>query len=1089
MTKAGPVLVNVPSNKFYPPHIDESQALFRTHLITARLPQKITTKKLIVIEAQAGQGKTTLASQFLDFNKFDYIWYQIGMEDSDPFFVLSSLLLNLSNKFPAFSSSQLDSILKEGQVGPLAIQRCANLFLQNIDACFSHDICIVFDDIHLISNNALTNSFLEYLLETSPPKLHFLLISRHPLELKCKILRNSQAICYLKTEDLALTHLEIETLFNTILHQEISRKEAEEIHRITNGWIMGIILASDPISGRGKFWQSAVSPVPSSSPHQCHMLEYFQDEIFDQIPETHHIPFLKLALLGEIPVDLAQAITNIQDIETILSKMAQNNFFVYQLDNHQRIFRFHHFFQEFLQLQAKTKLPQTDIDHIHICEAEYYLQREVIDKAMLCYKEAGDYKTMEKILKEKGMDLIARNKRLAILALLQSIPETTLFEYNWLTLYTGLLQIDYIPQTTLPFFDTARVGFRKTGEEIGEIISLSLTIYYHYVVSGCFYLGAKLLPRTEELLRKNGVTLPVHVKIMAASNLAFGLCFFNAKVNEARSYIAMAATLAGKHDLPSFTVSSRFIQGYIELLNGNTSKFLKEAEICFSLLNDPLVGTANKLTIRIMYLCYHSMAGDHLNFSAEQQALETSIDQEVLGQTIAAPYLYVWGSSCLFSVGKTEKAMELLNRGLGSTSSAATDHMHSQILQWQAFGYALLGVNQDALSCITQSIRLRAKAGGPFHEAFNAIIAGSVYSRLGMSEFAEFSLERGLKIVKSIPSSFLQICAYLNLSFHKLVTAGPTAALSDLRIGLNLMKRHGINHFWTWEPTMMIRLLSLAVQRDIEKPFARQLARERLDVSFSDTGNIIPLLHFSLLDNFQISIGRQTLFRASNFSPSQRELLGLLLTTKGQRVSQEHAQLALWPDKPPKNARTSFDTLLNRLRKELSTRLTLPAKNYISLKKGILELNHSRIDAFKFAEMASLGIQHCKNGEWWQAGNTFRTALSCWNGFWPEDSFRNEQTISFSDQLINSLFEITLIWAKNLAKMGQSAEAITLLERTLRTLFQDERLISLLYSLYLKNHNHLKARETLDRYRLALEKLGYSGHEIEELLTESLAFS
>ncbi len=1084
-----PTLVNAPSNKFYPPHIDEAQALFRTHLISSRLPQKITTKKLIVIEAQAGQGKTTLASQFLDFNKFDYIWYQIGQEDSDPFFVLSSLLLNLSNKYPAFNSSRLNSILSQGQIGPLDIRRCVNLLLHYIDAFVTHDICIVFDDLHLVANSALTNNLLDHLIETSPPKLHFLLLSRHPIELKCKVLRNSQAICYLKTEDLALTYLEIESLFNTILGQQISRQEAKEIHRITSGWIMGIILASHPISGRGKFWRTAVNPVSSSTPVQGHMLEYFQDEIFDQIPEALHIPFLKLAMLSEIPVNLAASITGIEDIETVLGTMARGNFFVYQLDNHRHTFRFHHFFQEFLQLRAKQLLPRRDINHIHICEAEYYLQRKVTDKALLCYKNANDYRTMERIVKESGFDLIVRNKTLSILALLDTIPEETLFQYNWLTLYAGLLRIDYNPQDTLPFFDAARAGFARTGDEVGEITSLSLTIYYHYVVSGRFNHGTTLLSRTEELLRKNEGILSVHIKIMAASHLAFGLCFFNAEVDKARTYIAKAATLAVKHDLHNFTALCRFILGYIELLNGNTSKFLKEAETCFSLLNDPLVGMANKLNVRIMYLCYLSMTGDHLNFSAEQQAIDASIDQKVLDQTVAAPYLYVWGCSNLYSTGKTAQALELLNRGLGSTSSAKSDHMHSQILQWQAFGHALLGENQEALDCITQSTHLRSQAGSPFHEAFNAIIAGAVYSRIGMSDSAECSLERGFKTIDLIPSSFLLICAYMNLSFHKLITAGPTAALNDLRMGLNLMKRHDFKHFWTWEPTMMMRLLSLAVQRNIEKTFARKLARERLDVSFTDTGHIIPLLHFSLLDNFQVSIGHLVSFRASNFSPSQRELLGILLTTKGQRISQEYAQLALWPDSPPENARTSFDTLLTRLRKELSSGLSLPGKSYIALRKGILELSHSRIDALQFSGMAAIGLQHCRNGEWWQAGNAFRTALSHWKGLWPEESFCNEQTIAFTDQLRHSLVDITLIWADNLAKMDQSGEAISLLERTLQSHFQDERLIGILYSLYLKNHKHLKARETLDRYRTALEKLSYSFEEIEELLAEIVNFS
>ena len=58
-----------PSNKFYPPHIDHSQSLLRHNLLTTKLPGKTHNKKVIVIEAQAGQGKTTLVSQFLDHNK------------------------------------------------------------------------------------------------------------------------------------------------------------------------------------------------------------------------------------------------------------------------------------------------------------------------------------------------------------------------------------------------------------------------------------------------------------------------------------------------------------------------------------------------------------------------------------------------------------------------------------------------------------------------------------------------------------------------------------------------------------------------------------------------------------------------------------------------------------------------------------------------------------------------------------------------------------------------------------------------------------------------------------------------------------
>ena len=63
----------------------------------------------------------------------------------------------------------------------------------------------------------------------------------------------------------------------------------------------------------------------------------------------------------------------------------------------------------------------------------------------------GDFEAMEELLRVKGMNLIAQNRAIYILALLKSIPEKTLFEYGWLTLYAGLMQVDFTPQATLPF--------------------------------------------------------------------------------------------------------------------------------------------------------------------------------------------------------------------------------------------------------------------------------------------------------------------------------------------------------------------------------------------------------------------------------------------------------------------------------------------------------------------------------------------------------------------------------------------------------------------------------------------------------------
>ncbi|MEE4240235.1 MAG: hypothetical protein V2I36_02120, partial [Desulfopila sp.] len=343
----------IPSNKFYPPHIDENQSLFRSRLIEDVLPGKHHKTKIIAIEAQAGQGKTTLAYQYITHHNHNHIWYQIGKEDADPVVLLSGLLHSLNNTLTTFSSPQLENIILRGEIGPLDLQRCANILLADVDRHLHTNLYIVFDDLHLISHAEMTNQLLAYLLDTSPPRMHFVLTSRHPFELKSKTIRNRSSVSFLNTHDLALNSSEIEILFNDVFRRSISVADARKIEDITSGWVMGIVLAAHPMSGSRSIEKANSTNFQIlGSPSQKDMLEYFQDEIFKCIPEKYHLPFLKLSFVDEIHANLAKRITGITEIDTILQDLTRENLFIYNLDPNYTLFRFHHFFQEFLQVRA-----------------------------------------------------------------------------------------------------------------------------------------------------------------------------------------------------------------------------------------------------------------------------------------------------------------------------------------------------------------------------------------------------------------------------------------------------------------------------------------------------------------------------------------------------------------------------------------------------------------------------------------------------------------------------------------------------------------------------------------------------------------
>lgn len=1079
-----PLNSSIPSNKFYPPHIDEDQSLFRSHLIESILPGESQRHKVIAIEAQAGQGKTTLAYQYISHYKHNHIWYQIGREDADPVLLLSGLLHNLSMTLPGFSSPKLEHIVNQGEIGPMDLLRCANILLNDIDRHLAGRLYIVFDDLHLIEDAELTNNLIAYLLDTSPPNLHFVLTSRHPFELKSKTIRNRNAVAYLTTKDLALNSNEIERLFNDIFNRSISISEARKIEDVTAGWVMGIVLAAHPISGKKSMAHADISTVPFlDSPTQKDMLEYFQDEIFSHISEDLHIPFLKLSFLDEIHVELASRISGVEDIDIILTELTQENLFIYNLDTEYNNFRFHHLFQEFLQARAKKILNEQEIKIIYGDSAAYFLEKNMVEKALHCYQQGGEYEQMDHLLYHYGLKLLAQNRTLTILNLLNSIDDQTLLQYGWLTLYSGILGGDFHPQKTLDHLEAARKMFREQGEEKGELLALAQIIYYHFVVSGRYHTGAGLLRRIEDLLEKNRNDLSKNVIILVARNLAAGFCFFSGDMDNARKYINTALTIAIDNNIRNFMASTVFIKAYISLLTGNRKDFRNEVETSYRLLNDPLVGMSNKLTLRVMHICNLSMHGDITNYFHQQQLIQETIDKRVVKQTVAAPYFFIWGTSCFISMGETSKGLDLLNRGVNVSSTAKSEHMLSQLLQWQAYILAIHGNNRSAAVKIEEAAQLRDIAGGPFYEAFHAIIAGAVYGRLKKKKLAKDFFSRAIKLAEAIPSPYLLACALLQKSYFILTAYGEKSVRDDLERGLEIMIAQEYDHFWGWEPVAMTQLLTSAIQQDLHRTFCRKLAHKRFKVHITNDGEIIPLLRCTVLDGFSMSTANTLHLTVEQLTPLQRELLSLLLMSKDKKIGQEKVQLLLWPDSSPEKSRKKLDTLLGRLRSTFSEHLPVHSKNYLVLNKGILSLENTVSDLEEFLDNCKAGFKHADRDEFWQAGNRFYDALQLWGGSLPSDTFHNDSIYVFEDSLLATYEKMSLRWSQILTDAERQKEAIPILTKLLHTNPLMEEAVILLCRVYDATYQPLKIREILDNYRKALLKAEYEKDEIEEMIT------
>ncbi len=1070
----------LPTHRFPPPFPATPPALIRSSLLHDRLPGQRHNKKVIIIEAQAGQGKTTLARQFLDTVGTPFLWLQTSTEDIDPRRLFCRLLHDLAAILCGFSSPHLAGILATDAIAPEDIPCCADILLRDLAATLPDHFYLVFDDLQRIDSDTPFIALLQHLIDASPPQLHFILISRRPVELRARAIRNGDDLIYLNTFDLALDIDDIDELFCTVLRRKISRAEAAEVLHLTGGWIMGILLICHPISGQNPFWRKPEeTDLPAQQPPE-HLLDYFYEEVLSSIPETFHPALLRLSFLHEVPADLAEALSGIAGTQHFLARMARDNAFIYEEGEAHHIYRFHGLFREFLQQRGRQLLSQREIADIHHHEARYHLSGNCIEKALASYKKSGDLKTMDSILKAEGMGLLARNRFSSLRSLLQSIPEKSLNAYPWLTLFTGLMHIDHAAEKAFSYIERARPHFAETGEADGELLALAKSIHCHLLTMSRFHEGERLLPRAEQLLERHRYSLPAPIVVLASLNVAAGHCFFNGEMGRARHFIHQAANLAARNDLRDFLASAHVIKAAIDLVSGTNATFVREAEACFALFDDPMVSEGNRLAMRMLFLCHLSMNGDQRNFRILRQALLDAIQAPSPGAPLASQIIEVWTAAGLASRGLAVEALRSLNTRREAPPGADGEQEPGEHTAWRAFALSLSEA-QAAAGETLATIRPES-CRGPFPMALALITMAAAHSRLGRHDDATSALVKALSIARKIPSAYLTICALFNLANSTLANKGEEAALTPLQAGLSLMKINGYTSFWTWEPQMMRRLLGMAVKHDIEERFTQSLARTRLGVNFTREGEPLTLLTFTLLDHFEMSMDGKILFRAKDLTLLQRELLGLLLTARGQRIAQEKVLLELWPDTRPNNARKSFDSLLARLRQLLTTQFNVPAKEYLYMQKGILCLANYQIDALQFLEAARSGLYHYRNGERLQACKALYAALSLWKGGMPDDTFHSEQVFTFNDTLSNLLIRSGLTLATILAEAQRDDEAIAVIERILKHNCLEDRLTTLLYQLHRRNNTPLKAKDILERYRKALLKADYSEEEAGKFL-------
>ncbi|VVS92375.1 BTAD domain-containing putative transcriptional regulator [Desulfoluna spongiiphila] len=1050
----------------------------RTSVLQAISQRAFGKKRSLLMEAQAGQGKTTFARQYLDHVTTRGLWCCLEPGDTDAAHLIARLYSLLKSSIKPFASRLVATRLARGDISYQGMGKIAKALRADLKKALKTDLFIVFDDLHHIENSPAALKFLTGFLSQSNQGLYFILISRRRIPRQVRALFQSGQCVYLDSRALAFSREETREFVHRCLEIPLSREQLHRLHRDTCGWIMGI-------KSRCLGMTSARS-VPLDGNATLDVC-YFDEEVYPAMAAHVSNALLKLALLEEIPLPLARQAEDEKSLCETLAYLCRNHFFLSRGEANDDTYAFHPLFRDFLGTKCREQCPPHEIAQFLDMAGKWYEKSHAFLNALSCYVQTQNADAVEALLERQGVSIYRTEEPHAVYDLLRRIPGCESETRGWTLYFSGLLALEADPASALGFLHLSRTLF-VTGENLsGEFLATTEICISHILMDAHISVAIPLFDRATELFNRLRPSLSPFCLTRAATALGTCHLFFSGDTNASEACASLAKATAREHGMQTLLVEAYTASCFNRMGRGRFFKSAEELDAQFVHLSHPGTKASARLRAGLAQLNQLEITGDFFNYNHLKPILHRQTRHDLLRHTVFQGISPLWETCQALATGDPDQALQLIDNALASDKASHNAHLQSQLRHYQAYIYGLKNEPEKALQAASVSLALRDQATVPYFVTLQAMVLGAMYVQLDRPEEAEAFLGRAIEKSRGSGERFIRCGALAHRALLNLKRQRTTEAFEDTRNLLSLMEKERYVHFDTWTPRVMLPVLQFAHARGIMPDVALALAEHRLNISFDAQSRILPLLEITTLGRFGLYVEGHELLDGTRLSHNEQRLLAAIICSPSRSIGIHAMFHMIWPDSDEEKALKALKVMLFRLRKKISHPARHPDfdfQDYLQHKNRQLFLAHCRIDAHDFLDAASRGTAQCRNHQHWQACNSFRYALSLWKGPFLQSIAYDDAAGEFNDRFfLNTLSNAATSWSALIATHGDpSREDLELIERSVSRGAGTADMLKNLFDLHTAAGNTGKIRDLTLAYRDALIRTGYTEEEVNEEL-------
>ncbi|UCG29660.1 MAG: winged helix-turn-helix domain-containing protein [candidate division WOR-3 bacterium] len=389
--------------------------------ITTLLKNNID-KKLILINAGAGYGKTTALSQFIARADLPCVFYHLEPSDSELglfFSYLTTGLKQLNSHFGRRMERILRTLTPATEHVDMVVGTFINEFVEHVPG----DALIVLDDYHNIDPSHEIDKALNYLLQHAPENLHLIIATRLQPHFPMTNLKARDDVFVLTNDNLTFNYNEIEQLFKEIHGIVLESDEILALEEHSEGWVTSLQLILQAAGkGLGKKLKPGLPLLQQKDPSKwwSDYFNYFAQEIYQNEPVEVRDFMVSISILEWLDNNACNEITRRKNSGEILRYLEQKNAFVSRMPNGH--YRFHNLFREFLTSKWRdTGLRRKTL----LRAADHFRDKGQPGLAIPYYLEAGKHNQAARLIRKTGYQMTNSGKSRMVASHIERLPKNS----------------------------------------------------------------------------------------------------------------------------------------------------------------------------------------------------------------------------------------------------------------------------------------------------------------------------------------------------------------------------------------------------------------------------------------------------------------------------------------------------------------------------------------------------------------------------------------------------------------------------------------------------------------------------------------